>query len=282
MTTIPPLPRVLVEPIVRRELREDLGRAGDITTEALVPETAMTSARIVAREGGVVAGSDVAGLVFELLDPATACVWEHRDGARIESGAVIARIEGKASAILTAERTALNFLSHLSGVATATATLVAAVRPHPTRVTCTRKTTPGLRALQKRAVRAGGGFNHRYGLDDAILIKDNHIAVLGGIAATVERIRATIGHLVKIEIEIDSLDQLDAALEAGVDAILLDNMTPEVLRQAVDRIGGRAVTEASGGITPETAHAVAASGVDLLSAGWITHSAKNMDFGLDF
>ena len=184
--------------------------------------------------------------------------------------------------MLTAERTALNFLGHLSGVATATATLVAAVQGHKARICCTRKTMPGLRALQKYAVRAGGGVNHRFGLDDAVLIKDNHVAAAGGVALAIRAARAGVGHLVKMEVEVDSLDQLDEALGEGTDAVLLDNMAPEMLAEAVRRIAGRAIAEASGRITPTTAPAIAASGVDLISAGWLTHSAQVLDIGLDW
>ena len=204
-----------------------------------------------------------------------------RDGESVAPGEAVLRLDGPARAVLTAERTALNLMSRLSGIATATARLVAAARPHKARITCTRKTTPGLRALEKHAVRAGGGANHRFGLDDAVLIKDNHIAVAGGVAPAIERARAAIGHLVKIEVEVDRLDQLDEALAAGVDAVLLDNMTPALLADAVRRTGGRAILEASGRVSVETVPAIAATGVDLISAGWLTHSAPILDLGLD-
>ncbi|MDP3767387.1 MAG: carboxylating nicotinate-nucleotide diphosphorylase, partial [Dehalococcoidia bacterium] len=221
-------------------------------------------------------------LAFRLVDPRIEITIERPDGSKLASGDRIAVITGPARGMLTAERTALNFLGHLSGVATATATLVAAVQGHKARICCTRKTLPGLRALQKYAVRAGGGVNHRFGLDDAVLIKDNHVAAAGGVAPAIRAARAGVGHLVKIEVEVDSLDQLDEALSEGTDAVLLDNMAPEVLAEAVRRIAGRAIAEASGRITPATAPAIAASGVDLISAGWLTHSAQVLDIGLDW
>ncbi len=276
-----PLPRVMLEPAVRAALLEDLGRAGDITTDALVPPGLRTETALVARQPGVVAGLDLARLAFELIEPGIAIAVERPDGSAVAPGDVIALVRGPARGVLTAERTALNFLSHLSGVATVTASIVHAVRTHRARICCTRKTTPGLRAFEKHAVRAGGGSNHRFGLDDAVLIKDNHVAVVGGIRPAIARARAAVGHLVKVEVEVDSLDQLDEALEAGVDAVLLDNMGPETLARAVERVAGRAVTEASGRITPATAEAVAASGVDLISVGWLTHSAPVLDIGLD-
>ena len=283
--SVPPLPRLLVEPVVRAALIEDLGRAGDLTSDAIVPDDATVEAAIVARRPGVLAGLDAALLAFELLDPGLHIERLHGDGARIAEREAAARVGGRARAILSAERVALNLLCRLSGVATATRTLVDAVAGHPARIVCTRKTTPGLRALEKYAVRAGGGANHRFGLDDAILIKDNHVALAGGVRAAVERARRHAGHLVKIELEVDTLAQLEEALALGpagsVDAVLLDNMDPATLRRAVDLVAGRAITEASGRITPETAPAVAAAGVDLISAGWITHSAPILDLGLD-
>lgn len=277
-----PLPRLLVEPLVRAALLEDLGRAGDITTDAIIPVDARLHGAIVAREPGVVAGVDVALLAFTLIDPAVAVVIDRLDGSRVERGEAVLRVEGSARSILSAERVALNLLCRMSGIATATATLVDAVRPHgPARIVCTRKTTPGLRSLEKHAVRAGGGANHRFGLDDAVLIKDNHIAIAGGVRPALERARAAVGHLVKIEIEVDTLDQLNEVLEVGADAILLDNMNPDTLSEAVRRVDKRAITEASGRITATTAPAIAAAGVDLISAGWITHSAPILDLGLD-
>ncbi len=276
------LPALLVEPPVRAALLEDLGRAGDITTAAVVSETARVTGVIAARQPGVVAGIDCALTAFRLLDPAVQVTVHHGDGSRIVPGTVIATVSGPARAVLTGERVALNFLCQLSGVATATAGLVDAARGHRARITCTRKTTPNLRALEKMAVRAGGGVSHRFGLDDGVLIKDNHIVAAGGIAVAVERARRAVGHMVKIEVEVETLAELKTALAAGVDAVLLDNMTPAMLAEAVSIIGGRAISEASGRITQETVAAVAASGVDVISAGWITHSAPALDFGLDF
>ena len=277
-----PLPRLLVEPIVRAALVEDLGRAGDVTTDAIVPAEARLEGVIASRQDGVIAGTDAAALAFALIDPAVAVTVERADGARVRPGDTVIRLSGPARAILTAERVALNLLCRLSGVATATASLVEAARPHgKARIVCTRKTTPGLRALEKHAVRAGGGSNHRFGLDDAVLIKDNHVAVAGGIVPAIERARAHAGHLVKIEVEVDTLDQLREALSVGADAVLLDNMGPEMLREAVALIDGRALSEASGRINRHTVGPIAASGVDLISCGWITHSAPIIDLGLD-
>ncbi|GJD78691.1 nicotinate-nucleotide diphosphorylase (carboxylating) [Methylobacterium gregans] len=282
MTDLVPLPRLLVEPVVRAALLEDLGRAGDITTDAIVPPEARLQGVIGARQNGVIAGVDCARIAFELIDPAVSVTVERPDGARVAPGDVVLRLDGPARAILTAERVALNLLCRLSGVATATAGLVEAARPHgKAAIVCTRKTTPGLRALEKHAVRAGGGSNHRFGLDDAVLIKDNHVAVAGGIVPAIERARARAGHLVKIEVEVDTLAQLEEALSVGADAVLLDNMDPATLARAVAMIDGRALSEASGRITRETVGAVAASGVDLISCGWITHSAAIIDLGLD-
>ena len=277
-----PLPLLMLEVPVRAALLEDLGRAGDLTTDAIVPAEAWAETALVARQPGVVAGLDAAALAFRLIDPAIEVTIERPDGAHVAPGDRIATIAGPARGMLTAERVALNFLGHLSGVATATATLVAAVQGHKARICCTRKTLPGLRALQKYAVRAGGGVNHRFGLDDAVLIKDNHVAAAGGVAAAIRAARAGVGHLVKIEVEVDSLDQLDEALREGPDAVLLDNMGAETLAEAVRRVAGRAIAEASGRITPATAPAIAASGVDLISAGWLTHSASVLDIGLDW
>lgn len=277
-----PLPEVMIEPIVRAALLEDLGRAGDITTDAIAPAEASAKTALVARQPGVVAGLDLAVLAFRLIEPSLAVAVERRDGSRLSPGDVIATIAGSARGILTAERVALNFLCHLSGIATATASIVEAVRGHRARITCTRKTLPGLRALQKYAVRVGGGGNHRFGLDDGVLIKDNHIAVAGGIEPAVRRARAAIGHLVKVEVEVDTIAQLEQALAVGVDAVLLDNMSVDDLRRAVAIVGGRAITEASGRITPATASAIVATGVDLISIGWLTHSATTLDIGLDY
>ena len=279
---IPPLPDVMLEPLVRATLLEDLGRAGDLTTDTIVPADQRARMTIRARQDGVIAGLDLARLAFTLLDPRIAMRIELTDGATVSPGAVVATLEGPARGLLTGERTALNFLCHLSGIASVTNGIVRAVRPHKARIVCTRKTTPGLRAIEKYAVRTGGGSNHRFGLDDAVLIKDNHIAVAGGIRPALERAKAGAGHLVKIELEVDTLEQLDEALRLGIDAVLLDNMSPDTLARAVAMVGGRAITEASGRITPDTAPAIAASGVDLISVGWITHSAPVLDLGLDF
>ncbi len=276
-----PPARVLAEPLVRAALMEDLGRAGDITTEALVPPGAQASAALVAREPGILCGLDLAVLAFQLVDPAVRLLAERQDGAALQPGDVIARLDGPARGILTGERVALNFMGHLSGIATATAQIAAAIAHTRARITCTRKTTPNLRLLEKYAVRCGGGANHRFGLDDAILIKDNHIAIAGGVAPALARARAHAGHLVKIEIEVDTLAQLAEVMAIGADAVLLDNMTPEQLREAVAMVAGRAITEASGSIDLARAPAVAEAGVDLLSAGWLTHSARVLDIGLD-
>jgi len=276
------LPTIMIEPAVRAALLEDLGRAGDITTDAIARSDLPTTTALVARQSGVVAGLDVAALAFRLIDPAIVLTEQRPDGARVAPGETIALIDGPARGILTAERVALNFLSRLSGVASATASLVAAVAGTHARIVCTRKTTPLLRAMEKYAVRAGGGANHRFGLDDAALIKDNHIAIAGGVAAAIERVRAHVGHLVKIEVEVDTLGQLEEALGVGVDAALLDNMSLEDLRRAVGMIAGRAISEASGRVTEDSAPAIAATGVDLISVGWLTHSAPILDIGLDY
>jgi len=273
--------RLLIEPIVRAALAEDLGRAGDITSDAVVPEDARIEAIMAARQPGVVAGLEAGLLAFELLDPSLEIERLAPDGSRVERGQAVARISGRARPVLAAERTALNLVCRLSGVATATRSLVDAIVGHKAKIVCTRKTTPGLRILEKEAVRLGGGANHRFGLDDAMLIKDNHVAMAGGVAQALRRAKAAAGHLVKIELEVDTLDQLAEALEEGVDAVLLDNMDPPMLRRAVAMVDGRAVTEASGRITRETAPAIAAAGVDLISSGWITHSAPILDLGLD-
>ncbi len=282
MPEIENLPDILVEPLVRAALLEDLGRAGDITTDAIAPANLAARAEMTARDAGVVAGLQASAIAFRLLDPDVRIDILKPDGADVAPGDVVMRIDGKARTILSAERIALNFACSLSGVATATAELVRAAAGHKARITCTRKTTPGLRALQKAAVRAGGGANHRFGLDDAVLIKDNHVAIAGGVAEAIRRVRAKVGHLVKVEAEVDTLAQLEEAMAEGPDAVLLDNMSPETLQQAVALVAGRAVTEASGRITAATVAAVAASGVDLISAGWLTHSAKSLDLGLDF
>jgi nicotinate-nucleotide pyrophosphorylase (carboxylating) len=279
---LPKLSELLIEPCVRAALLEDLGRAGDITTDAVIDPNTQTRVALAAREAGAIAGLDFARLAFRLVDPEISFDILRPDGARVRPGEVIAEIAGPARGILTAERVALNFLGRLSGIATATASIADRISHTRAKITCTRKTTPGLRFAEKYAVRAGGGANHRFGLDDAVLIKDNHIAIAGGVAIAIRRARAGVGHLVKIEVEVDTLRQLEEALPEQPDAVLLDNMTPDMLREAVALINGRAIAEASGRVTAETAPAIAESGVDLISAGWLTHSARVLDIGLDF
>lgn len=276
-----PLADVMLEPLVRQTLLEDLGRAGDLTSNLIIPAQATASLRLVAREEGVLAGMDLARIAFALMDGGIAFHARLTDGSRLHPGDVLATVQGPARAILSAERTALNFLGHLSGVATATARIADRIRPYGTQVTCTRKTLPGLRMVQKYAVRVGGGSNHRYGLDDAILIKDNHVAVAGSVRAAVERARQGAGHMVAIELEVDTLEQLREGLDAGVNIVLLDNMSPEMLREAVRIVNGRAVIEASGRVTPQTAVAIAQAGVDYIAIGAITHSVAVLDIGLD-
>jgi nicotinate-nucleotide pyrophosphorylase (carboxylating) len=271
-----------IEEAVRRALAEDLGRAGDVTSTATIPEGTRAKAVVVARKAGTISGLPLVEATLLRLDPKASLTALHRDGASVAAKTALMTIEGDARAVLAAERTALNFLGHLSGVATEAASFVRLIAHTKARICCTRKTTPGLRALQKYAVRCGGGFNHRFGLDDAILIKDNHIAVAGGIAAVLRRAKAVAGHLVKIEIEVDTLDQLREVLAAGgAEVALLDNMSPPDMREAVKLVGGKLVLEASGGITLDSAAAIAETGVDYLSSGAITHSAPNLDVALD-
>ena len=279
--SLAPLPTIIIEPIVRAALLEDLGRAGDITTNAIAPADCVARTAMAVRQEGVVAGLDLAALAFRLIDPAIRFKAVLPDGVPIAAGATIAMIEGPARGVLSAERVALNFVCRLSGIATATATLVHSVASSKARIVCTRKTTPLMRGIEKYAVRAGGGANHRFGLDDAALIKDNHVAIAGGVAEAIRRVRAHVGHMVKIEVEVDTLAELEEALGVGVDAVLLDNMSLDDLRQGVTMIDGRAVSEASGRVTVETAPAIAATGVDLISVGWLTHSAPILDIGLD-
>jgi nicotinate-nucleotide pyrophosphorylase (carboxylating) len=276
-----PLYPILFEEAVRRALLEDLGTRGDVTTDAIISLEDTATGRIVAREPGRIAGVDIAGRAFHYLDPNLKYEIHIHDGQDVEAGDALATIQGSARPILTAERTALNFLTLMSGIATETRDIVARIAAHPARVVCTRKTTPGLRGLEKYAVRAGGGSNHRFGLDDAVLIKDNHIAVAGGVTEAIQRARRGIGHLVKIEVEVDTLEQLESALKEKIDAVLLDNMPVKMLVEAVRITDKRAVTEASGGVTPENAEGIAATGVDLISIGWITHSAAALDLALD-
>jgi nicotinate-nucleotide pyrophosphorylase (carboxylating) len=276
-----PLPDLLVDPVVRAALAEDLGRAGDITAAACVPAGQRLAARFAARKAGRVSGLDCARLAIAALDPSARFEVKIADGEDAPAGGVLAEVEADARALLSAERVALNLLGRLSGVASLTAQHVQAVEGTGARITCTRKTTPGLRALEKYAVRCGGGINHRYGLDDAILIKDNHIAACGGIGPALQRAHAAAGHLVRIEIEVDTLDQLDEALPYGPDVILLDNFSLDDLRTAVARAKGTVVLEASGGVTLETVRAIAQTGVDVISSGALTHSAPVLDIGLD-
>lgn len=273
--------RLLVEPIVRAALLEDVGRGGDLTTEAIVPASLRARARIVAREPGIIAGTDAAALAFALLDESVEVRVVIGDGRRVVSGEAVAEVTGNARAILTAERTALNLLCRLSGIATATRELVELVAGTRARIADTRKTTPGLRVLEKYAVRCGGGTNHRFGLDDAVLVKDNHLALAGSIHEAVAAVRARVGHMVKVEVEVDTLEQLRAALDEPIDAVVLDNMSPEQLAEAVRLVNGRVVTEASGGVTRATIAAVARSGVDLISVGRLTQGARAVDLGLD-
>jgi nicotinate-nucleotide pyrophosphorylase (carboxylating) len=271
-----------LEDCVRHALAEDLGRAGDVTSAATIPELSQARARMVARGRGVIAGLPLAEAAFRKLAPEIEIQGVVGDGAKVEPGQVLMHVAGPARPILGAERVALNFVGHLSGVATATAAFVERIAHTAARMTCTRKTTPGLRALEKYAVRCGGGFNHRFGLDDAILIKDNHIAVAGGVRAALARARHVAGHLVKIEIEVDTLDELREVFAAGgADVVLLDNMDVVTLHRAVAITAGRLLTEASGGVTLETVAAIAETGVDYISSGWMTHSAPRLDVALD-
>jgi nicotinate-nucleotide pyrophosphorylase (carboxylating) len=272
---------LLYEDFLRAALREDLGRAGDLTTDAIVPFNAGGTGGVVGRAAGVVSGLEPFARTFTLVDERVEVLDHAADGDRVEAGTPIARVRGPLRAILSAERTALNLLGHLSGVATATDRLVRAVAGTRAAIVDTRKTTPGMRALEKAAVRHGGGRNHRFGLDDAILIKDNHVAVAGGIRPAIEAARAYAGHLVKIEVEVDSLAQLDEALAARADIVLLDNFSLPDIRAAVARTAGRALLESSGGIDEATVRAVAETGVDLISSGALTHSARVLDIGLD-
>ena len=278
----PALDDVLLKPLVEDALAEDLGRRGDVTSQATIPADMQAQLQIKARQSGVICGMDLARLSFALVDANIEFVAQVQDGETVAAGAVLATVRGNARHLLTAERTALNFMTHLSGIATATRQIVDSVAQYPAQITCTRKTIPGLRIVQKYAVRCGGGRNHRLGLDDAILIKDNHIAIAGDIKTAIEQAQHFAGHLIPIEVEVDTLEQLEQALEAGVSLVLLDNMSPEVLSQAVAMCKGRAKTEASGGITPETVQAAASTGVDFIAMGYLTHSTTALDIGLDF
>jgi nicotinate-nucleotide pyrophosphorylase (carboxylating) len=275
------LPDLLIEPVVRAALAEDLGRAGDVTSAACIEPDAAMSVKFVARQAGVVAGLDCARIAVALMDPDAKFEALVADGQAVGPGAVLARVGGNARAILSAERVALNLLGRLCGIATLTAAYVKAVEGTRARITDTRKTTPGLRALEKHAVRCGGGINHRFGLDDAILIKDNHVAACGGVGPALARAKAAAGHLTPVEVEVDSLAQLDEALPYAPDVIMLDNFTPDDLAEAVRRSGGKVTLEASGGVSLQTVRAIAKTGVDVISVGALTHSAPALDVGLD-
>ena len=278
----PALDDVLLKPLVENALTEDLGRRGDVTSQATIPADMQAQLQIKARQAGVICGIDLARLSFALVDAQIEFIAQVQDGETVEAGAVLATVKGNARHLLTAERTALNFMTHLSGIATATRQIVDSVAQYPAQITCTRKTIPGLRIVQKYAVRCGGGRNHRLGLDDAILIKDNHIAIAGDIKTAIQQAQKFAGHLIPIEVEVDTLEQLEQALDTGVSLVLLDNMSPETLSQAVAMCQGRAKTEASGGITPETVQAAASTGVDFIAMGYLTHSTTALDIGLDF
>ena len=278
----PALDEVLLKPLVEAALIEDLGRRGDVTSQATIPVDLQAQLEIKTRQAGVICGMDLARLSFALVDQQIEFSAYVNDGESVAAGTVLATVRGNARHPLTAERTALNFMTHLSGIASATKTIVDSVAAYPAQITCTRKTIPGLRVVQKYAVRCGGGRNHRLGLDDAILIKDNHIAIAGDIKTAIRHAQEFAGHLIPIEVEVDTLEQLEQALEAGVSLVLLDNMSPDVLSQAVTMCKGRAKTEASGGITPTTVQAVAKTGVDFIAMGYLTHSTTALDIGLDF
>ena len=275
------LPDILVEPIVRMALAEDLGRAGDLTAAACIPADARLKAVFAVRKAGTVAGLACARVAVLAMDPAAHYEARAADGDAVSPGDILAMVEADARALLAAERTALNLLGRLSGIATLTRAYVDAVAGTKARIADTRKTTPGLRALEKHAVACGGGVNHRFGLDDAILIKDNHVAVCGGVGPAIDRARAHAGHLVRVEVEVDGLDQLDEALAHRPDVVMLDNFTLEDLREAVRRASGKVVLEASGGVSLDTVAAIAATGVDVISVGALTHSAPALDVGLD-
>ena len=279
---VAPLNPIQYARIVEAALAEDLGRAGDLTTDSVVDADIRAETVIAARSAGRVAGLDVALRAFTALSDSLVVSIDRGDGSDVAAGAILARIEGPARPLLSAERTALNFLGRLCGIATATRDIVALVADFGAKIVCTRKTTPGLRVLEKYAVRVGGGLNHRFGLDDAILIKDNHIAAAGGLQRAVERVQARLSHLVKVQVEVDTLAQLEALLTLRVDAVLLDNMSVEDMTRAVQLVDRRMIVEASGGITAESARAIAETGVDVISVGWLTHSAASLNVGLDF
>ena len=269
------------EPIVRAALLEDIGHGGDLTTDAIVALDRIATARVIARQGGIVAGIPVAMLAFRLLDDRIETIGRVGEGERAEPGAIVAEISGSARAVLTGERTALNLLARLSGIATATRTLVDLVAGTHAKIADTRKTTPGLRVLERYAVTCGGGSNHRFGLDDGVLIKDNHLALAGSIREAIVAARARVGHMVKIEVEVENVEQLREALAEPIDAVLLDNMTPAALAEAVRIVDGRVIAEASGGVTQENVAEIARTGVDVISVGWLTHSAPALDLSLE-
>lgn len=278
---LPPLPDIILEPIVRLALAEDLGRAGDLTTDATIPQGTRMKVQITGRQAGVIAGLDAASLALRMIDPSITMTIQTQDGEDVTRNQAVATLEGEARSILMAERTMLNFMGRLSGIATLTDAFARAIAHTNARIVCTRKTIPGHRALEKRAVRCGGGTSHRYGLDDAILIKDNHIAACGDIVTAVERAKAYAGHLRMIEVEVDTLDQLEKIIPLRPHAVLLDNMSVEMLREAVRMVGGAFTTEASGGVTLESVAEIAQTGVDFVSSGALTHSALNIDLGMD-
>ncbi|MDX1736625.1 MAG: carboxylating nicotinate-nucleotide diphosphorylase [Alphaproteobacteria bacterium] len=276
------LPTHLISTAVEDALSEDLGRAGDITSAYTIPANAVLCATINSRQTGCIAGVDFAIEAFKKMDPHAEVTVFKQDGHTVAPGDKVLQVHGNARSILSAERVALNFMGHMSGIASATRNMVDKIAGTNARVTCTRKTTPGLRAIEKYAVRAGGGYNHRFGLDDAILIKDNHIAVAGNITETLLRVKAQVSHMTRIEIEVDNLDQLREVMSVGVDVVMLDNMAPDMLRKALEIVDGRAVTEASGNVKIDTIRAIAETGVDVISVGWLTHSAPCLDLGLDY
>ncbi|MHC5225039.1 carboxylating nicotinate-nucleotide diphosphorylase [Ignatzschineria sp. LJL83] len=282
MNVTMPLPDLILRPFVEEALREDLGRRGDLTSIALIDVDKTATLSIVSREEGVIAGMDLARLAFASISQEITFKALVKDGDPISAGTVLAEVSGNAQSLLTAERTALNYMTHLSGIASEVAKIKAQISDYPAEITCTRKTIPGLRILQKYAVRVGGGRNHRMGLDDAILIKDNHIAISGDIGTAIQRAKKFAGHLIPVEVEVDTIEQLKLALAEGINLVLLDNMPPETLKEAVELCKGKCQTEASGGISPETVKAVAATGVDFIAMGWLTHSSKSLDIGFDF
>ena len=282
MTQTAPLSPIILEPLVRMALAEDLGRAGDITSDSVIPIDAQAKVVMAARQEGVIAGLDAAELAFKLVDATLSIKRLKAEGAVVKAGDEVMEVAGRARSILTAERVALNFVGRMSGIATLTHKMVKAVGNHKARICSTRKTTPGLRAVEKYAVKVGGGMNHRLGLDDAILIKDNHIAIAGGVTVAIRNAKQNAGHMIKIEVEVDTLAQLNEALEEGVDVVMLDNMSLEDMTTAVKTVNGRVVVEASGGVTLERIPKIAATGVDMISTGALTHSAPNFDVGLDF